>query len=64
MKVDQELADSLLARAELSCHLMDKHPYELPEDFGERQLLIFDKTSKLSDKYPRETGTPKKHPLV
>jgi len=63
MKIEQELKDSLLARAELTCHLIDQYKYELPESFGKRQLLIFEKTFKTSDKYPRATGTPKKQPL-
>ena len=64
MTIDQELKDSLLARAELSSHLKRHYEYELPSDFGKRQLLIFDKTSKTSSKYPRDIGIPKKTPLL
>jgi len=64
MKVDTELEESLLARAELSCHLEKSYEYELPGDWGKRQLLIFEKTSPTSGKYPRSTGTPKLHPIV
>ena len=64
LKIDTELEESLLARAELSCHLTDQYEYELPGDWGKRQLLIFEKTSETDDKYPRETGTPKKTPLL
>ncbi len=63
LKIDDELNDSLLARAELSCHLSAQHEYTLPGTWGTRQLLIFDKTSALSSKYPREVGVPKKEPL-
>ena len=63
LHIDQELKDSLLARAELSCHLVKQHEYELPGDFGRRQLLVFEKGGKLSGKYPREVGVPKKSPL-
>ena len=63
VNIDQEMQDSLLARAELSCHLDDTYEYELPEDWGKRQLLIFEKTSKTSDKYPRAVGIPKKNPI-
>ena len=64
MKIDKELEDSLMARAELTCHLIDQYEYELPEPFGKRQLLIFEKTSPTSDKYPRKIGEPKKKPLT
>jgi len=64
LKIDQELKDSLLARAELSCHLVKQHEYELPESFGKRQLLVFEKTFKTPDKYPRKTGVPKKNPIA
>lgn len=63
MSIKQELADSLLARAELSCHLVHTHRYELPEGFGKRQLLVFEKTAKTPEKYPRGVGVAKKKPL-
>ncbi|HAI98763.1 TPA: 16S rRNA (guanine(527)-N(7))-methyltransferase RsmG [Candidatus Peribacteria bacterium] len=63
MKIDAELTDSLLARAELSCHLTDQYPYELPAGWGERQLLVFEKTFKTHEKYPRPASVIKKHPL-
>ena len=63
MTIDQELKDSLLARAELSCHLVAQHPYTLPGNWGTRQLLVFEKSAALSQKYPREVGVPKKKPL-
>ena len=64
MKIDQELKDSLLARAELSCQLQAKHHYTLPEKWGERQLLVFVKRGPLSAKYPRAVGMPKKKPIL
>lgn len=62
-QVDDELNESLLARAELSCHLSVQHEYTLPGTWGTRQLLIFEKGSALSNKYPRDVGVPKKDPL-
>jgi len=64
LNIDQELQDSLLARAELSCHLQSQHAYELPGNFGKRQILYFKKTAKTPAKYPREVGIPKKQPLL
>lgn len=64
MDIEKELQESLLARAEFSCHLTKQHTYELPGGFGTRQLLVFQKTFALSKKYPREVGMPKKHPKL
>jgi 16S rRNA (guanine527-N7)-methyltransferase len=64
MTIEQELQDSLLARAELFCHLKGSHPYELLGNFGKRQILMFQKTSKTPTKYPREVGVPKNQPLL
>ncbi len=60
---EEEVQQSLLARAELSSHLITQHRYTLPGDWGERQLLIFEKGGALPKKYPRKTGVPKKQPL-
>jgi 16S rRNA (guanine527-N7)-methyltransferase len=63
LHAEEELHESLLARAELSCHLIMQHEYDLGGDWGTRQLLIFQKTATLSRKYPRGVGIPKKDPL-
>lgn len=62
--IDEELQQSILARAEFSCHLKLQHRYTLPNPYGERQLLVFEKLAKLNDKYPRTIGIPSKHPLI
>ncbi len=64
LHLKEELHESLIARNELSCHLTRTHKYSLSPDFGERQLLVFTKTTKTPAKYPRETGVPKKNPLL
>lgn len=64
MNIDEELKNSLSARAELTCHLKGSEPYELPGNFGKRQILLFQKTSKTADKYPRDVGIPKNQPLL
>jgi 16S rRNA (guanine527-N7)-methyltransferase len=64
MHLQEELQESLRARSELHCHLTRTHRYSLSKDFGERQLLVFTKTSKTSAEYPRDIGIPKKHPLL
>lgn len=64
LNIEKELEESLLARAEFSCHLTAAHTYSLGEGWGERQLLLFEKTAFLSRKYPREVGVPKKDPVT
>ncbi len=63
LHAEEELHESLLARAELSCHLEKRHEYDLGGDWGTRQLLAFHKTAALSPLYPRAVGVPKKEPL-
>lgn len=63
LDVDQELKESESAQKEFHCTLADRHIYELPGGFGKRQLLIFGKTGKLSNAYPRTVGVAKKKPL-
>ncbi|MFH0770136.1 MAG: 16S rRNA (guanine(527)-N(7))-methyltransferase RsmG [Candidatus Peregrinibacteria bacterium] len=62
--IEEELQQSLLARAELSCHLKEQHRYRLPDPFGERMLVVFEKTFRAAEKYPRAVGMAKKHPLI
>ncbi len=38
-------------------------PYSLPQQFGQRCLVIYKKLSLTSSKYPRKPGTPQKKPL-
>lgn len=64
LTIEQELKDSLLARAELSCQMQDPSVYDLGTDWGKRQILIFTKRAKTQKKYPRGIGIPKKSPLV
>lgn len=63
MAIDEELRTADRAMRELRCALKDSVTYELPDDFGKRQLLLFEKTGKLDRRYPREVGVPKKKPL-
>ncbi|CFO38491.1 16S rRNA methyltransferase GidB [Staphylococcus aureus] len=44
--------------------VVDTISYELPENAGERQMIIVDKRSQTPKKYPRKPGTPNKSPLL
>ncbi|NOS67226.1 MAG: 16S rRNA (guanine(527)-N(7))-methyltransferase RsmG [Candidatus Peribacteraceae bacterium] len=63
MDIEQELKESQRAQKEFHCPLKDRHVYELPGDFGKRQLLIFEKTGKTPPDYPRPVGMAKKKPI-
>jgi len=58
-----ELALAQNAIEILDAPLVKEIPYELPNDFGRRCLLIFQKTKTTPDKYPRRPGIPEKRPL-
>lgn len=63
MNSDRELRDSQKAESVLKCKYTMAHVYELPGDFGKRQLIVFEKTGPLGGTYPRAVGVPKKNPL-
>ena len=44
--------------------MKDTYTFELPENAGERQMIIIDKRRQTSKKYPRKPGSPNKSPLV
>ena len=64
LTIEQELKDSLLARADLSCQMQEPYVYDLGDTWGKRQILVFTKRAKTNEKYPRAVGEPKKNPLL
>jgi 16S rRNA (guanine527-N7)-methyltransferase len=63
LSIEEELKSSVNARMQLQCRLIDHLEYDLPGDWGKRQLLIFEKTKTLPREFPRKVGEPKKEPL-
>lgn len=63
LHIDEELKASEAAQKALRCPLLKTHVYELPGDFGSRQLLIFQKNGPLDKTYPRPVGMAKKEPI-
>lgn len=63
MRVADEQRESVTALKALHAKLRMAHEYELPADFGKRQLLIYEKNAQTEERYPREVGLPKKKPL-
>lgn len=59
----EELENSKKALKTLGGHFNRMETFELPEDAGERSIIIVDKVKKTPNKYPRQAGTPNKKPL-
>jgi 16S rRNA (guanine527-N7)-methyltransferase len=59
----EELKAATSAINKLSLILVKIHHESLPEEKGERFLLVFQKISSLSFQYPRRIGIPPKNPL-
>ncbi len=61
--IAEEMRASVTATKALRAKLIENHTYTLPGDWGERTLLVFEKTGPTPDEYPREVGVPKHKPL-
>ena len=59
----QEINDSKNALKELSSTIKNCKKLYLPEENGERYIIIVEKNQKTPKMYPRKAGTPKKKPL-
>ena len=63
LHIDEELAKSKHIQDLLSCPLSNSLHYVLPGDWGERQLLVFQKNKPTPHDLPRAVGLAKKTPL-
>lgn len=63
-KGEEELEEARFGIGVLGGKVLDTISYELPENAGERQMIIVDKRSQTPKKYPRKPGTPNKSPLL
>ncbi|GEK90190.1 16S rRNA (guanine(527)-N(7))-methyltransferase RsmG [Alkalibacterium putridalgicola] len=59
-----ELDEGLAAIGILGGKFREAHSFELPEDAGERTIILIDKKKETPNKYPRRPGTPNKSPLA
>lgn len=59
LHIAEELAASEAIQKELGCHLQETFLYDLGGEWGERQLLIFEKTESTPSTYPVPIGTKK-----
>jgi 16S rRNA (guanine527-N7)-methyltransferase len=61
--IADELRMSTSATKELRAKLIESYTYDLPGDWGQRTLLVFEKVAPTPNEYPREVGVPKHKPL-
>jgi len=60
----EELAEAGKSFQELRGALVSTHEMQLPEEEGQRLLIVVKKTGATPGKYPRKPGTPLKQPIV
>lgn len=60
---EEELLLAKNAINKLRVELREKEVTNLPDDSGERHILLFNKIETTNKVYPRKAGTPKKNPL-
>ncbi|WP_182200346.1 16S rRNA (guanine(527)-N(7))-methyltransferase RsmG [Paraliobacillus salinarum] len=58
-----EIEDAKAAIELLGGEINEVNTFELPEDSGERNIIIFNKKRKTPKKYPRKPGVPNKTPI-
>lgn len=61
--VDEELPDGKFAAKRLGGEVADTLQWQLPDELGERTLVVIDKVASTQREYPRKAGTPQKQPL-
>ena len=60
---DEEIVESQNAISKLHTHIEKNERVYLPDDAGERSIIILKKDGETDKMYPRKAGTPKKSPL-
>lgn len=60
---EKELKEAKKAIATLGGKFREDISFELPEDAGERHIILIDKKKETPNKYPRKPGKPNKSPL-
>ena len=60
----EELNEAVSAIGKLGGKVRESHSFNLPEDAGERTIILIDKKKETPNKYPRRPGTPNKSPLA
>jgi len=63
-KANEELAEAERAFKLLGGGLVSEHIFDLPDNMGERTIILIDKLKKTPSKYPRKAGTPNREPII
>lgn len=61
---DEELSNGLKAASLVGLSMVSRETFELPDNTGHREILVFQKNSKEKMRLPRKNGMAKKHPLI
>lgn len=60
---EEELAEAKASLRELKSVWKATHTLQLPDEYGQRNIIIMAKTDRTPSKYPRKAGIPSKSPL-
>lgn len=60
---EEELTEAMPAIEKLGGQLLDLKSFELPEDEGERTIILIEKIKNTPAKFPRQAGKPSKQPI-
>ncbi|MBM3228168.1 16S rRNA (guanine(527)-N(7))-methyltransferase RsmG [Candidatus Peribacteria bacterium] len=63
LDIDDEISSSKRAEVELQLRRLSPVIYDLGAQWGKRQILVYEKTARTPEAYPRPVGTAKKHTL-
>lgn len=61
---DEELSDGLKAACIVGLSMVSRETFELPDNAGHREILVFQKNGKEKVRLPRKNGMAKNHPLI
>ena len=61
---DEELSNGLKAASVVGLSMVSRETFELPDNAGHREILVFQKNSKEKLRLPRKNGMAKNHPLI
>lgn len=61
---EEEIVEAEYSARQLNCKYVRTDKYELPEETGERHIILYQKLTKTPSLYPRKPGLPSKKPLL